>query len=105
MFQPKTFPVDLSKVTEPEERARLIAGQLRVARKYLGETPTHVIADRSMRVDVEVLDLAGLRIHRVPLAWGSSSVVRLAVAESKEAALFRGPGGPRRTQAQTVRLL
>jgi hypothetical protein len=107
MFQSKTFSVDLSKVTEPEARARLIVGQLRVAEKYLGERPTHVIADRSMRLDVEVLDVERLRVHRVPLAWGSSAVVRLAVAESKEAVLFRGPGGPRRTQATQgqVRLL
>lgn len=97
-FLPTTLSVDLSGCTHPDARSHLIGGALDKATRHIGQRPTHVLVDRSLQLNIEILDEYGLRVHRQSVAWVWQLCARLAVAVPEpEPRMVRG--APRRLQA------
>ncbi len=96
-FESKTYPVSLEDVPSPAERALWIADRAHVAEHKLGKKPTHVLASKDLRLDIEILDQAGLRVKRMAF-WSMHYVVRLAVEVTEVEP--RARGGPARIPVQ-----
>lgn len=107
MFEAKTWKVDLSvvdgseKVAEkrPALRVAKIVSEIAKARDYIGARPTHVLASREIGLDLDLLDLAGLRVERRPFEWADELAVRLA-AEREVKHRRQIPGAPLRIPVQ-----
>jgi len=96
-FDSRVHWVDLSEVSDPTQRALEIVAHKGQAAQKLNRPPTYVLAERSLRLDIETLYEHGLRVKR--LAWGRRHQVRLT-AELLDPEPRRGPGAPARIPAR-----
>ncbi len=90
-FEPKTFPVNLAMIREPHHRSHRVIQAIWAAEAKIGTLPTHVLCDSHLKIDIEILDFAGLRVKRMPFGWSSHYLVRLAVAEPELRPMRGGP--------------
>jgi len=93
-FEGRMFSVDLVDVTGPDDRAKAIIDALPEAVRQLGKRPTHVQIGSDLRINIEMLEGAGIRVHRRKLSWVSRYLARLAVEE--QVVDIEVAGGPRR---------
>ena len=97
MFESKTYLVSVDGVASATERALRIIDQVGVAAEKIGRRPTHVLAAKGLRLDIDTLYDAGLRVKRI--CWPVRYQVRLAV--ELPGLELRSAGGPRRIPVQT----
>jgi hypothetical protein len=96
-FDSRVHWVDLSGVSDPTQRALEIVAHKGQAAQKLGRPPTHVLAEKSLRLDIETLYEYGLRVKR--LGWHQRHKVRLT-AELSDPEPGYGQGAPARVSAQ-----
>jgi len=95
-FESKTYAVNVDGIASATERALWIEDHVMVATEVIGKKPTHVLAAKALRLDIDTLYGLGLRVKRI--RWPVHYEVRLAVELPGPA--LRSAGGPRRISVQ-----